>query len=351
MKKGKLTMEHINAQSLLANFEETKMCVDSRDNGVLCVSAIWLQTNTPDAYINIPNYLLYRNDAGRGGGVCIYIKKELRINVINFLLRKQTGVEDLWLSVQSNMYPAVIIGCVYRRSKASADSFEYLQDVFRLLCVSKNNFYILGDFNNDLLLYRIKLNGIIKNNRLVQLIDISTIVATTIATLLDIIITNNPDLVLENVVVPNLISDHDLIGITINITKPRKQPVSKTFRHLRNYNKDILCNLIMSEHHSFNKILETDNVNLQVDLFNEIFIKCLNLCVPVVTKEIRRPYTPWLTDELRDVINKKNAIHNDLKRDRANLLLLEQFKNVKKQVNSLIRSAKKKKKKKLSKGA
>ncbi len=145
---------------------------------------------------------------------------------------------------------------------------------------------------------------------------------------------------LENVIVPNLISDHDLICITITITKPRKKSVSKTFRHLRNYNKDILCNLIIAEHHSFNKILETDNVNLQVDIFNEFFIKCLDLCAPVVTKEIRRPYTSWLTDELRDAISKKNAIHNDLKRDGANLLLLEQFKNVKKQVKSLIQSAK-----------
>ncbi len=93
------------------------------------------------------------------------------------------------------MYPAVIIGCVYRHPKASADSFEYLQDVFRQLCVSKENFYILGDFNNDLLLNISNLNGILKYNRLIQLIDVPTRVTATSATLLDLIITNNPDLV------------------------------------------------------------------------------------------------------------------------------------------------------------
>ncbi|RUM30450.1 MAG: hypothetical protein DSY42_04590 [Aquifex sp.] len=341
MEKGKLIIEHINAQSIQSNFDEIKMCVYSRDIDVLCVSETWLQTNTPDVYVNIPNYVLYRNDVGRGGGVCIYVKKELRTNIINFLLPKQVGVEDLWLSVQSNMYPAVIIGCVYRHPKANVDSFEYLQDVFRQLCVSKKNFYILGDFNNDLLLNSSKFNGILKNNRLVQLIDVPTRVTATSATLLDLIITNNPDLILAKVVVPNLISDHDLIGIKINITKPRRQPLIKTFRQLRNYNKDILSNLIMSEYHSFNKILDTDNVNRQVYIFNENFIKCLDICAPVETKEIKRPYTPWFTDELRDAISKKNAIHNDLKRDRANILLLEQYKNIKKQVKSLIQSTKK----------
>ncbi len=89
--------------------------------------------------------MLYRNYVGHGGGVYIYVKKELRTNVVNFHLPKQAGVEDLWLCVQSNMYPAVIMGWVHRHPKASAGSFEYLQDVFRQLCVSKKNFYILGD--------------------------------------------------------------------------------------------------------------------------------------------------------------------------------------------------------------
>ncbi len=89
----------------------------------------------------------------------------------------------------------------------------------------------------------------------------------TSATLLDLVITNNSDLVLTKVVVPNLISDHDLIGIKININKPRRLPLIKTFRQLRNYSKDILCNLMMSEYHSFNKILDTDSVNHQVHIF------------------------------------------------------------------------------------
>ncbi len=42
-----------------------------------------------------------------------------------------------------------------------------------------------------------------------QLIDTPTRVTATSATPLDLIITNNPDLVLDKVPVPNLISDHD----------------------------------------------------------------------------------------------------------------------------------------------
>ncbi len=67
----------------------------------------------------------------------------------------------------------------------------------------------------------------------------------------------------------------------------------------------------------------------------------MDICAPVVTKEVKKPYTPWFTDELRNAISKKNAIHNDLKRDRANILLLEQYRNMKKEVKSLIQTTKK----------
>ncbi len=341
LKKGNLTIEHVNAQSLQSNFEEIKMCVNDRDIDVLCVSETWLHTNTPDELVNIPNYVIYRCDNGRGGGVCIYTKKELKTHLITFPVTRQVGVEDLWVSIQSNKYPAVIIGCVYRHPKATVDSYEYLQDVFRQLCISKKFFYILGDFNCDLLLKDSKLSSILKNNRLVQIIDVPTRVTSTSATLLDLIITNNSDAILGKSVVPQLISDHDLIGIKVNITKPRRLPEIKTFRQLRHYNKDTFSEYILTEHHSFNKIFNTDDVNMQVNIFNENFIKCLDQCAPIVTKEIKRPFSPWFNEDLKEVINKKNAIHNKLKRDRTNALLIEQYRHEKKQVKAFIQLSKK----------
>ncbi len=81
----------------------------------------------------------------------------------------------------------------------------------------------------------------------------------------------------------------------------------------------------MSEYHSFNKILDTNNVNHQVDIFNENVIKCLDVCAPVVTEEVKRPYSSWFTDERRDAVSKKDATYDSLKRDRANMILLEQY--------------------------
>ncbi len=89
--------------------------------------------------------------------------------------------------------------------------------------VSVRNFYfILGDFNCDLLLKGNKVSNILKNNKLIQVINVPTRVTSTSATLLDLVITNNPYIILTKSVVPQLISDHDLISIMVNITKPRR---------------------------------------------------------------------------------------------------------------------------------
>ncbi len=57
-----------------------------------------------------------------------------------------------------------------------------------------------------------KLNIIIKNNKLTQLIDKSTRVTLTSATLLDLIIGNETTHISEKCIAPHVTADHDLIG-------------------------------------------------------------------------------------------------------------------------------------------
>ncbi len=116
MTKGVLTIEHINAQSIQSNYEEIKLLIQERDIDVLCVSETWLHSHTLDDLIAMPNYKLFRNDGGRGGGVCIYVRNTPKTNVITLhepARQTPLGIEDLFLTVQHCMLPAAIIGCIY----------------------------------------------------------------------------------------------------------------------------------------------------------------------------------------------------------------------------------------------
>ncbi len=78
-----MTIEHINAQSLLGSIDEVRLLVQERTIDTFSVSESWLLPNLPDVFVSIPGYKIFRCDNGRGGGVCIYVKDILMVNVIN----------------------------------------------------------------------------------------------------------------------------------------------------------------------------------------------------------------------------------------------------------------------------
>ena len=339
--KDSLNIEHINAQSLQGNFDEINILISERNIDILCISETWLSSHIPDAFVNIPNYTLYRHDNGRGSGVCIYVKQPLHSVKIDLNITHQTGIEDLWIKIQCRKLPSIIIGCIYRHPKAPSDSFDYITDVLRIMCLRKHPFFVLGDLNDDLLQGNSKLSHIIKNNKLTQIIDKPTRITSTCATLLDVIITNKPDLVLTYDVIPNPVADHELITTTINISKPKFSPIIKTFRDMSLYDKDILCGEILNETHVLRGILNTDDVNAQVNSLTSVIIKSTDICAPMVTRKIRRPPAPWITDEIRGIMKERNVAQNDLKINRLNPLLRNHYKQLKKQVKNTLRRAKK----------
>lgn len=339
-KGNSLTIEHINAQSLLGSIDEIRLLVEERNTDVLCVSESWLTPNSPDDFIKIPGYKIFRCDGGRGGGVCIYVKDVLMTNVINLDVPRQEGVEDVWVIVQCRKLPSFIIGCVYRHPKAPITSFNYIQDVFNIILLKNKALYVLGDFNDNLLAKDNKMTKIIKSSKLTQLVDKPTRITNTSSTLLDLAITNKPGAVLSCDVVPQEIADHDLTGITVDVSKPKKLPVIRTFRHLGKYSKEHFCLNLLENREYFNMILYTDDVNRQVEIFTLNFIRCLNTCAPYVTKEIKRPFAPWMTEHLKETIKVKNETRKKLKLDRHNAALQDRYKHEKKQVKILISESK-----------
>ena len=81
-------------------------------------------------------------------------------------------------------------------------------------------------------------------------------------------------------------------------------------------------------------ILYADDVNTQVEIFRPNFIRCLNSCVPYVTKEIKRPFAPWMTEHLKETIKLKDEAGKKLKLDRQNVALPDRHKHEKKQVKT-----------------
>ena len=218
----------------------------------MCVSESWHLPNIPDDFVNITGYKIFRCDSGRGGGVCIYVNDVLPADVTNLSVPKPAGIKNVWVTIHCRKLPAIIIGCMYRHPKATVAALDCIQDILRIICMKNKALFILGDLNNNVLAKDNKISKIIENNNLTQMVDKPTRVTPTSSTLLDLVITNKPDVIHSCDVVPQEIADHDLISITVDISKPKRQPVVRTFRHLGKYTKDAFCLRLLQSKQDFN---------------------------------------------------------------------------------------------------
>ena len=151
----------------------------------------------------------------------MYVRKDLKITVINPDIDKINSVDDVWIQVQHRKFPSIIVGCVYRHPRALAASFSYLADVFKYVCLRNKPVFILGDLNDNQFVNGNNLCRIIKSLNLTQVVDKPTRITANSSTLLDVIITNSESMIIKSDVSPSPIADHETISSIVNFHKPK----------------------------------------------------------------------------------------------------------------------------------
>ena len=309
-----LKIDHINAQSVQGHMDEIRLMVHDRNSDILCISESWLLPTVQDNYININNYNVFRYDTGRGGGVCVYVRNCLKASVINLSVPKLENVDIIWLNVQSSKFPSFIIGTVYRHPHAHVNSFDHIEESFREIMIKNKPVFVLGDLNDDLLCRNAKLHNIFKNCRLNQLITKPTRITPTSSSLIDVLATNNVNMVITSNVEPCPVADHELITLTINVRREKSQPVCKTFRSLKNYSCERFCDNILCKTPELNKILGSDDVDYQVEIVTKTLNDSIDSIAPEVTVVLTRPPAPWLGQDIKLAIAERDNLHRQLKK-------------------------------------
>ena len=76
--KNNFIFGHLNTRSLNKNFIELKQVLDKTPFDAFSVSESWLTKNTPKDRFMLDDFNILRADRknARGGGVCLYLKKQ-----------------------------------------------------------------------------------------------------------------------------------------------------------------------------------------------------------------------------------------------------------------------------------
>ena len=94
-----------NARSLQNKIDELSCELKSNKVDIAIISETWLNEPIPDQLLNIDGYQILRNDKTnkRGGGVCIYVKQNMKFKRWDML--ENSEKETIWVTVRPKKLP------------------------------------------------------------------------------------------------------------------------------------------------------------------------------------------------------------------------------------------------------
>lgn len=142
-KLRKLTLIHLNINSLFSKFHHVYEILSSINPDILCLNETKLDPSVPDAAISFNGYNIHRRDrCGNGGGVLIYLKKQYR--VLNSFISLDFELIHLKLSFKKNVLN--LLSAYKPPSEQDQPFIDYLET--RLANFSPNDhLVIVGDLN------------------------------------------------------------------------------------------------------------------------------------------------------------------------------------------------------------
>lgn len=215
LEDGKQTMVmcHLNVQSLLPKIEEVKTFLLSLKRPVILgISETWLNSSVQDGEIELSGFDLFRRDRGtRGGRILVFVSSCCRSWRRRDL--EMDGVEAIWMEVHSKGKTMLVCN-IYRPPNSSAAAMRDIACTIEKAAMERKELVVMGDLNCNMLTQNSDSDHLLliaQENNLTQLISEPTRVAANSETLIDVLLSSEPNAFTNTGVLPLTGSDHLMI--------------------------------------------------------------------------------------------------------------------------------------------
>ena len=200
--------------------------------------------------------------------------------------------------------------CWYRPPDSMVDKFQDLENVINYLETFQKDTTFLGDTNCNLLEGNSCGSGPAKHMSSFYdsfgfklLINEPTRVTLDTKTLIDHIATTDPKNIVNSGVIRLGISDHyTVFCVRKFMGKLLKSPKIFVTRQLKNFNKNAFIEALNRVY--WDDLLDVDDPTIMVQLWTRVFVGILDRHAPVLKRNGKNTYSPWVTSEL---IKKRRA--------------------------------------------
>ena len=338
----------INMRSLINpnNFTKFECLISALDFSphITAVNETWEKPNSTGQYKNLKNYIYLSNPRknNKGGGVALYIKKNLIFDIRSDLnIMDEKIFESIFIDIYFD-HKVVTCGTIYRSPKKDTKSlnkfFEYLNFVFNKLKHNKN-VYIMGDTNINLIDQKDPgteiLTDTMFNNNFFPLINRPTRLTNNYASTIDHIWTNITCVNITSGILVHSVSDHFPIFQISEIGKLRQScPIKNLFFSASN-----LINFQASlENIDYSNVATSSDPDLAFQNLQNIFLNKFNQNFFKQSKN-QKQNSQWFDKELWSLLHKKDRLHKKYIQ-KNNLLAKEKYLKIRNQYFHLIKQKK-----------
>jgi exonuclease III len=288
-----ISLLHINAQSIKNKME--KLQIEAETHDIIAITETWLHEGVKDEEIAMEGYHTpIRRDrvTDRYGGVAIYCKTNLPVKPRYDIHTPE--IESIWVETTLGNQK-LLIGTIYRPPNEPANYWEIFSEHIELAKEQDiESIMIVGDLNCNLLLPNNKLQQILDNYHLEQLVKDPTHYTENSKTLIDIMATNSADLVKKTAVLTPSLSNHCDIVSELNTKKPK---IDNHKRKIYTYDEakwEEIRNKLRET--NWNEVMRKENIDEMAELWTEKFMTIMDEHIPnkIITTSKHR--APWMTE-------------------------------------------------------
>lgn len=336
---------HINAEGLLTHFGEISNIISNARVHVMMISESHMKSFIPQNLVEIPGYNLARNDrcdSMGGGGVAMYIREDLKYKIIHNSNADYSQPEFMFAEIIVN-FQKIFAAVVYRHPRVS--NITLLEDSIIDFLPNYENCIICGDFNSNLLVPSARKNEIMRfadscNMTILQLNATYQHSPLHNATWLDLLLCNKPEKILTHGQMDGCgISKHDIIFLSYSVRTSKFKPKLIQARNIKSINHTAFK--ADADAIPWLDISKLRTVDDMAEKLNSLIIELYDKHAPLRTIRVTKPAAPWITDDIKLMMNKRDKAKRTWRRDKtpANWERFREFRNRAKQLQRNARVA------------
>ena len=320
-------LAHVNSCSIPKHLHEIINVALKTGLDAIGACETFISKHTPMASFNIPGYNFFHADRDSNkvggssrGGVGLYVREEYPAVRIKLPVEM---IQPEMLFVQITVGTVKIaVGVVYKSPLIPYSVFANIHENIAFVTSKFEHCVIMGDMNID----HLKINSsplkffntyFSEPFALTQIIDKPTRITKTSSTLIDLMLTGNPENIKAHGVVDTPgISDHCLIFCAYSLKKPKFKPKIVTKRDFRNFNENLFVRDMEMAPWGNILAVSDDDIDNKVTIFENIHRDIIDKHAPFRTFRVTRPAAPWLNEEIKKLMGDRDKYKNKFNKDK-----------------------------------